>query len=288
MWRRADIRVRIRPKLSAGIFFSQQSRWEGRSMFRLHKWYLDVVTDTGDVLILYAGTVEWGRIAFDYASVLQYRDGVTRDVQSVRRVAQPRLQADAVTWRSGPLRVEGQWIRDAQEIQRTLVNGPDGLINWTCHMPRAQATVQFQGEKIAGLGYVESLTLSIPPSKLPFRTLRWGRHLSDRHWIVWIGWTGCGDRLWIWMDGEEQPAAALVDGAPSRLNGGARLRLSSPRDVRDRNVLESLTGVPAAMTRRIAGSLANVHEHKQVSRSSLVIADQAIDHGWALHEVVTR
>ena len=114
-------------------------------MFRLHKWYLDVVTDTGDVLILYAGTVEWGRIAFDYASVLQYRDGVTRDVQSVRRVAQPRLQADAVTWRSGPLRVEGQWIRDAQEIQRTLVNGPDGLINWTCHMPRAQATVQFHG-----------------------------------------------------------------------------------------------------------------------------------------------
>jgi hypothetical protein len=69
-----------------------------------------------------------------------------------------------------------------------LVNGPDGLINWTCHMPRAQATVQFHGEKIAGLGYVESLTLSIPPSKLPFRTLRWGRHLSDRHWLVWIGW----------------------------------------------------------------------------------------------------
>ena len=257
-------------------------------MFRLHKWYLDVVTDTGDVLILYAGTVEWGRIAFDYASVLQYRDGVTRDVQSVRRVAQPRLQADAVTWRSGPLRVEGQWIRDAPEIQRTLVNGPDGLINWTCHMPRAQATVQFHEEKIAGLGYVESLTLTIPPSKLPFRTLRWGRHLSDRHWIVWIGWTGCGDRLWIWMDGEEQPAAALVDGAPSRLDGGARLRLSSARDVRDRNVLESLTGLPAAMTPRIAGSLAGLHEHKQVSRSSLVIADHAIDHGWALHEVVTR
>ena len=137
-------------------------------MFRLHKWYLDVVTDTGDVLILYAGTVEWGRIAFDYASVLQYRDGVTRDVQSVRRAAQPRLQADAVTWRSGPLRVEGQWIRDAQEIQRTLVNGPDGLLNWTCHMPRAQATVQFHGERIAGLGYVESLTLSILTCHLHF------------------------------------------------------------------------------------------------------------------------
>ncbi|HYR06446.1 MAG TPA: hypothetical protein VEQ60_01680, partial [Longimicrobium sp.] len=99
---------------------------------------------------------------------------------------------------------------------------------------------------------------------------------------------GCGDRLWIWMDGEEQPAAALVDAAPSRLNGGARLRLSSARDVRDRNVLESLTGLPAAMTRRIAGSLAGLHEHKQVSRSSLVIADHAIDQGWALHEVVTR
>ena len=46
-------------------------------MFRLHKWYLDVVSETGDVLILYAGTVEWGRVAFEYASVLQSSDDVT-------------------------------------------------------------------------------------------------------------------------------------------------------------------------------------------------------------------
>ena len=124
----------------------------------------------------------------------------SRATQSVR-VAQPRLQADAVTWRSGPLRVEGQWIRDAQEIQRTLVNGPDGLINWTCHMPRAQASVQFQGERIAGLGYVESLTLSIPPSS--FRFARCNGDVTCRiGTLVWIGWAGCGDRRWIWMDGE--------------------------------------------------------------------------------------
>ena len=159
-------------------------------MFRLHKWYLDVVTDTGDVLILYAGTVEWGRIAFDYASVLQYRDGVTRDAQSIRRVAQPRLQADAVTWRSGPLRVEGQWIRDAQEIQRTLVNGPDGLINWTCHMPRAQATVQFHGRRLPDLA-----TSRASPSASHRRNFRFARCDGDVTCRIGIGSCGLAGRV---------------------------------------------------------------------------------------------
>jgi hypothetical protein len=88
-------------------------------MFRLHKWYLDVVTDTGDVLILYAGTVEWGRIASTMPPFSSTATASRATLQSVRRVAQPRLQADAVTWRSGPLRVEGQWIRDARRF-----NGP--------------------------------------------------------------------------------------------------------------------------------------------------------------------
>ena len=67
-------------------------------MFRLHKWYLDVVTDTGDVLILYAGTVECGRIAFDYASVLQYRDGVTRE-QCIAEFETPACVASVCSWR---------------------------------------------------------------------------------------------------------------------------------------------------------------------------------------------
>ena len=39
---------------------------------------------------------------------------------------------------------------------------------------------------------------------------------------------------------------------------------------------------------RVAGRLATMQEHKQLSASSLVdAAGHALDHGWAIHEVVT-
>lgn len=257
-------------------------------MFRLLKWYLDVITDQGTVLILYAARVHWGRVRVGYASVLHASDvGPPREEGTIRRVEQPRLRGDVLTWQNEPLGICGRWQRDAPPIRRTLARGPDGAIRWTCHMPRARATVQCGDVAISGLGYVESLRLTIPPSKLPFRTLRWGRHVSLQHSLIWIDWAGGDDRRWVWLDGEEQPAATLTDAALSGLTGGGELRLHGAREVRDRQVLGSLTDVAPALTRRIAGGIAGMHEHKQVSRSSIVRGGQALDHGWALHEVVT-
>jgi hypothetical protein len=257
-------------------------------MFRLRKWYLDVVSERGTALILYAARVEWGRFGLDYASVLHAGDGPAREAQTIRHVERPRLRGDAIAWSSDTLHVRGRWERDAPEIQRTLASGPDGVIEWTCHMPRARATVRSGDEQISGLGYVESLSLTVPPSKLPFRTLRWGRHLSHRHSLIWIEWTGQDAQRWIWLDGDEQRTATLEDGAPSCLAGGAALRFADARDVRNRDVLGSLTGVSGALTRRVAGGIGGLHEHKQLSRSSIVTGGRALDEGWALHEVVTR
>jgi hypothetical protein len=258
-------------------------------LFHLLKWYLDLVTDQGTVLILYSARIRWGRLRVGYGSLLHADQGMPeREASTIRRVEQPRLRAGVVTWQSAPLEVRGRWIGDAPPICRTLASGADGAIEWTCHMPRARASVLCGDRELTGLGYVESLDLTIPPSALPFRTLRWGRHVSSDHSVVWIDWIGQNTRRWIWLDGEEQPAATVEDSGIAGLAGEAALRLNGARDVRNRPVLASLTGISPSLLRRVAGGVAGMHEHKWLSRSSIVRAGQPLDRGWTLHEVVTR
>ena len=257
-------------------------------MFRLHKWYLDVVTDQGIALILYSARVEWGRLALDYASVLHCADGPLRESRTVHRVEHPQRRGNSLLWRNAPLQIEGRWDRDARAIRRTLLKGPDGAIRWTCHMPRARATVRCGNQQIAGLGYVESLDLTVSPAKLPFHTLRWGRHLSREHALVWIDWTGDTAHRWVWLDGHEQSHATFAHDVPSCIAEGTTLQLSNTRDVHNRPVIGALDGLPSMITRRIAGGLGRMHEHKQVSQSAILAGGCVLDSGWSLHEVVTR
>ena len=258
-------------------------------MFHVDKWYLDVITDRGTAVILYAARVEWGRLHVDYASVLRAsKAGEPQEASTIRHVEQPRIRGNLLAWRNAPLDVDGEWQREARPIRRTLASGSDGDIRWTCQMPRARARVRCGDQRFEGLGYVERLDLTIPPSKLPFRALRWGRHVSSAHSLIWIDWAGDRDRRWIWLDGEEQRAALLSGGVPSGLTSGAALYLRDRRDVRDRPVLAVLDALPRALARRVAGGIAGMHEHKMVSQSSIVIGGVEVDEGWSLHEVVTR
>jgi hypothetical protein len=257
-------------------------------MFHLDKWYLEVITEQGAVAIVYVARLDWGRIRVRYAStLLSTVSEPPRETATVRGVRTPRLADGILTWEHAALRVSGRWSRDEPPIQRTLASGPSGVIQWTCHMPRARAIVQCGDVAFAGHGYVESLRLTIPPSELPFRTLRWGHHASDRHSVVWIDWIGRDARRWVWLDGREQPDVMVTDSGLSGLGGGDALQLSDSRDVLDRRVLAALGRVVPVLGRHLVGPLADMHEHKILSRSAIVRAGQAADHGWTLHEVVT-
>jgi hypothetical protein len=112
--------------------------------------------------------------------------------------------------------------------------------------------------ELTGVGYAESLDLTVGPSRLPFHELRWGRHLSPEHAVVWIAWDHSADTRWAWVDGVAQGFSPARD-----------LRLWDSRDVRDRHIF-------------------GLHEHKQVSRSAIVRDGVSLDSGWAIHEVVRR
>lgn len=258
-------------------------------MFMLDKWYLDVVTTSGDVAILYVARLRWGALRISYASALQDApDGTHHETRTIRGIEATRRHEGELTWQNVALDVEGRWRRDAPPLRRTLATTADGTIRWSCHMPRARATVRLGVTTFDGLGYAERLCLTIAPWTLPFDVLRWGRHLSTEHSVVWIDWRGSGRRSWVWLDGDAQPDAVVTDAGISGLAEGAELCIEGGRDVVDRDVLAMFTDLLPALAHRLGGRLGAMHEHKRVERSALVRNGQRLDHGWTLRELVTR
>ena len=257
-------------------------------MFRLHKWYLDVVTDEGHALIAYAARLRWRRLRLSYAAVLHSPPaGPAREASDFGRVGLPQLQDDLVTWEHAPLKLSGRWQRTSPAVHRTLLRSSDGAIRWTCPQPSARATVECKGRTFDGFGYVERLSLTIPPWKLPFRTLHWGRHASDRHAVIWIEWSGEDHRQFTWLDGVEQPGARL-DGAGVRgLSEGAELQVTQQRDICRRRALARLSDHLPVGIRRLLAPAHGMREHKQLGRSAIIRNGQPADWGWAVFEEVT-
>ena len=251
-------------------------------MFLLEKWYGDVVTARGDGAIIYAARLCWGPLRVRYGATLVFTDGqVPLEQATVRRVALPGLEPGVARWSNAALGTDAHWRRDAAPIECCLIDGPDGAIHWTCHMPRAIAHVQIGSAIFSGLGYVEQLKLSIPPWKLPFRggALRWGRYLSPRHAIVWIAWTGVDARQWTWLDGVEQPGLESLD-------GGRRLVFQESRAIRAQSLLTTIRSPLPKLARWLGNDLGAAREYKHLSRAVLVNGAGPVDEGWAIHEEV--
>jgi len=253
-------------------------------VFLLEKWYGDVVTAQGGGAgaIIYAARLRWGPLRAGYGATLIFGDS-PHTSSTVRGVALPRLETDLATWHNEALGADATWCRDADPIESCLADGPNGAIQWTCHMPRAVARVRIGDATFHGLGYLEHVVLTIPPAKLPFRegALRWGRYLSPRHALVWIAWTGrdAEPRQWTWLDGVAQAGVEQLD-------GGHRLVLHECRPIRDQPLLATI-GVPLPkLARRLAGTLDAAREHKRVSRATLVNGAGPVDEGWVIHEEV--
>lgn len=256
-------------------------------MFALTKWYLDLVTDDGLALVAYSARLRWGPLRLGYSALLRSAPGqAPLDTASIRRSEVPHLDLDLIAWRSIPLGLVGSWHREAAPIDATLLETADGEIRWNCRMPRARARVTCGTETWLGRGYAETLRLTIVPNRLPFRILRWGRHLSDRHAVVWIEWEGDSCRRWVWLDGVEQPGARLTPTGLD-LGDGRTVRFAESRDLRNRPVGAGLSPVAPPVRRRLVGSLGGMREHKLLSRSTLISADGGpMDAGWAIHEEV--
>ena len=252
----------------------------GMAEFKLSKWYLDCVGESGDASIIYAGAARWGPVRLRYSSLLESAAGAVSTRYSLR-AGEPTLAAGALRWSSVPLRADGEWLADSTEIRETLFASEAGRIEWRCLMPRARARIG----NLAGLGYAERLEMTVAPWKLPLRTLRWGRFASAADWLVWIAWGGEFPRAWVYRNGREVRASSIEDDG-IELDDGARLILDRSLVLRQgplgSTALSAIPGIRETVPLR----LLQVDECKWRSRARLERTGEPPVEGWAIHERV--
>ena len=255
------------------------------SMFRLNKWYLDVVSDTGDMVILYWACVEWGPFRLNYGASLnssQSKESV--HLHTFRPGTMPVVSNGVIEWSCVALNVSGAWTSRVDKIECTLTDEPRGSIRWNCASPSAYAKVNIDGDTIEGLGYVEHLTMTLKPWQLPFHELRWGRFLSPSDSLIWIQWSGLKPRTWIWLNGVEQQSADVTEDRVEMADSGIVLDLHKQKVVRSGYLNTTAVGFFRSLSALIPG-WRSAHETKWLARAALNRPERA-ESGWAVHEVV--
>jgi hypothetical protein len=234
-----------------------EARASARAVFELTKWYADAVSAAGDWWIGYCARLACGSFKVSYSSVLDS----SGDRHSLRAVDLTTASGE-IRW-SG-LGVEGRWAAIAPPLRATVFECDEGAVEWECLVPCGAASVG----TLEGLGYVERLRLTVAPWRLPIRTLRWGRYLSDRHSLIWIDWLGDYQRRLVFLDGRPIPdlPAMTFDNTVTIRDGP----LGS-------TVLSAIPGLDRIAPLRMFA----VRERKWRSRARLMD-----DSGWAIHEEV--
>jgi hypothetical protein len=255
-----------------------------RSSFLLSKWYLDCVSDDGSAFIGYAASLRWKGLSLNYSSILQHRCDKEVEINTtLQEFSAPQVADSSIRWSSSHLKVVGTWKAIAQPIKRTLLESAIGNIEWNCVQPHARAEIRIGKERrIEGLGYVEHLTMSIPPWHLPFDELRWGRFLSDNEALVWINWRGSNFLNLIFHNGIHIENALLTDHELEAEE--ISLALSENRVLREGPLIKTALSMIPGINRLLPFQMLRTHECKWLSRG--VLKKPRAETGWAIHEVV--
>lgn len=257
------------------------NRWA----LKLRKWYLDGVTQAGDVCIGYQAQLQVGPLATGYRGLLlRSAQGRVEDHSGWGRGEAPCLQASGA-WHWSEW-MSGHWQPQGPGMASLLWEGPGVRIHWNCVAPHCLARVQSVCAGVpvdwALAGYLECMELSLSTLRLPFRSLRWGRAIVADHSLVWIDWDEGKTLSRVWLDGMLVDARLEGPGPQRIVAANWSLELQAQAVLRDRELGMAL---PDAI-RRQAGALANSHEVKWLGRASLqgLAADQLT--GWAIFERV--
>jgi hypothetical protein len=250
--------------------------------FKLSKWYLDCLTDAGDACIAYTGTVQRGMVRIHYSSLLESTGSRVTVKHSLRNHNPPSVQGASLCWSSDSLGVGGEWQSNALPLRETVFSSPEGSIDWHCLMP--QALARFRDRR--GLGYVEHLTMTIAPWKLPIDTLLWGRFTSASDSVVWIDWQSESPRRLVFVNGKAASALKLGDDC-IELADGSLLTMDRSLVLREGPLgTTALSGIPG-IRKTFPARLLEVNECKWRSRACWQAPGKPPVEGWAIHERVS-
>ena len=262
------------------------------SHFSLVKWYMDCVSDRGEVAILYSARVRWRGIRLAYSNLI-WTDGAAGNSASSTHSVKIRRDGQQILVASPQLDVQGQWTARAAPVERTVYACESGSVIWNCLQPAASVCLSVGEKKLAGAGYAECLTLTLPPWQLPLRHLQWGRFVSDpdaltpdaltSETLTWIDWKGPYALSLAIHSGASHEGASISTTEVAW--GGGKLRTEEPLALRTGRLGSTVLPAAPALSRIFPHSLFNIEEKKWRSRGILETPDRQ-SRGWVIHETV--
>jgi hypothetical protein len=259
---------------------------QARPNFLLSKWYLDCVSDAGELFIAYVATVRWQGVTINYSSAIHRQsDGRTKTKTSLRDSPAPQVAGPSIEWSSSYLDVGGTWRALARPVQRVLLESAAGRLEWNCLQPNAEAEIRMgKGQRLQGLGYVEHLTMSIPPWQLPIQELCWGRFLSNTEALVWIDWQGATPLNLVFHNGNQIEDVSITDRGFK--TGELALALEENAVVREGPLIKTTLSTIPGIRRLFPLRVLRTYECKWLSHGTLKKTGGEEVNGWAIHEVV--
>lgn len=254
--------------------------------FALRKWYLDCVTDEGEVRIGYAAGLSAGRQRLTLASALSaspVRTAQTRTRLSTARL--PEERDGELRWSVASLGIAGRWRPRSAPLPGVDLGvelgdelGVPGALTWSCLQPRAAAEWSEGSTTLRGTGYAERLELRVPPWELPIKELHWGRAHVGPHTLVWIDWRGPRRGRWTFVDGARVEGSVDVE---SVRGGGLTLSLAPCATLREGDIARTVFSRAPALRALLSRHKLALHETKWLSRARV-----GSHEGFAIHEVV--
>jgi hypothetical protein len=177
--------------------------------------------------------------------------------------------------------VDAKWTRQDAELQATVFESGEGTVDWRCVVPKGEACTN----SVRGLGYAEHLRMTIPPWKLPIRTLRWGRFLTRNTTLIWIDWEGAFATRIVFLNGRRISAETLDDDG-LLLDNGVRISLDRVRVLRRGSLGSTVFGAVPGLDRIAPARMFLVDECKWKSRVRMQAPGGQAEEGWCIHEVV--
>jgi len=256
---------------------------ENRSSFKLSKWYMDGVDETGNALVGYAARLNWLKMHFDYSGLLILENDGISNTHSFQGNRTPEFRKDETTWNSAPLQLKGVW----QSLDAPI-ESESGNLFWQCYQPKANVSVFVKGRRLmrSGLGYVEKLEMTLKPWKLPFNELCWGRYLSDKDTVVWIWWNGGSYQNLCMFNGRKREHAKIGDQGILLSEDLGEIAFEEQVTLRKGRSLSDIVGRIPQLKEHLPGRITNLFECKWRSKGSRILDKKVVSTGWTIHEVV--
>lgn len=261
--------------------------------FHLEKWFLDLVTERGEAVILYAAQLNWKRWKLPYKSILHCSgtpDAKVSQHARFRRVELPKRSSNQITWKDRQFEIQGIWEGMTTPVEERLHESATGFLDWQCYQPSAKVNLRIKENHYNGLGYAERLVLTAPPWEIPMEDLRWGRFVSEQNHLVWISLGGSSEKRWLWWNGQ-RIYQCTIDDQEIRIPGENRVielvhvaELEAEKKIFNvvRDAARYIPGFEKAMPLRFLMA----DEQKWLSRASFKSDDEILDTGYAIHELV--